>query len=414
VHTVITGISSLRNRGVDALVTTSIEQLRQRLPSPSFLVLDQAPDYDACHLDQSDTRVRFDETLRPFYVSRIRSARMRASRFATRLAPEFQAVRQEIRAADLVCASGGDVFCSEYGRLSLLAHLAPLRIAREFGRPYFLLAQSIGPFATAADREAFRAVARDATGISVRERISYDYLTQDLDLPESLVTHTADPGFLLRCPQPDRLANLRRYYGCDGTGPLIAITPSQAICHWMQADHRRHLEAWCAVVTMLLRELGAHIILVPHVQEIAPWNDDRILITEIVRHFEFDPRLRVVGADHSASELKGIISHCDMVVAERMHSCIAALSSGICAVAIKYSIKAEGIFRDLFTPEQLADGLLLTLDDFLDANAACAKIRTAWQMRPAVEARLKERLPDVERRAGLTFDLVAERMRVST
>jgi colanic acid/amylovoran biosynthesis protein len=411
--TVITGITSLRNRGVEALVTTTIEQLRCRLPSPAFLVLDQAPDYDAARLTQSDTRFRFDETLRPLYVSRIRSTLMGASRFVKHLAREFQEIRAEIRSADLVCASGGDIFASEYGRRSLLAHLAPLQTAREFGRPYFFLAHSIGPFRTAADREAFLAVARDAAGISVRERMSYRYLTQDLGLPASLVTHTADPAFLLSRPHPDRLAKLRSYHGCDREHPVIAVTPSQAICHWMNSDHDRHFSAWCAVIAMLLQELDAGIIFIPHVQETAPWNDDRILITELVRHFEFDPRLQIAGGDYSASELKGIVSQCDMVVSERMHACIAGLSSGICTVAIGYSIKAEGILGDLFEPQQVKDGLLLPLNDFLDETTACARIRNAWQMKSTVEARLKDKLPEVRRRAGLTFDLVAEKVGVT-
>ncbi len=407
---VITGVSSLRNRGVDALVTTTLEQLGQRLQRPSFLVLDQAPDYDACHLHRPDTRVCFDETLRPYYVSRVGSARLRASHFAKRLAPEFQAVRGEIRSAGLLCASGGDVFTSIYGHRSLRAHLAPLAAAREFGRPYFLLAQSIGPFAGAADREAFCTVARGAAGISVRERISYDYVTRDLGLPESLVSLTADPAFLLRAPHPARLGPLQHYYGREDGRPLIALAPSQAICQWMEADRERHLRAWCAVIAMLLGELGARIILIPHVQEIAPWNDDRILVTELLRRFDFDPDLRTADGDYSAAEIRGIIGQCDLVVAERLHACIAALSSGVGAVAIKYSIKAEGVFRDFFSPEQIADGLVLTFDQFLDPDTARAKISNAWRMRPAIETRLKERLPDVVRRARLTFDLVAGKM----
>jgi colanic acid/amylovoran biosynthesis protein len=164
---------------------------------------------------------------------------------------------------------------------------------------------------------------------------------------------------------------------------------------------------------MLLRELDARIVLIPHVQESAPWNDDRTLITELVRHFAFDPRLRIAGGDHSASEFKGIVSECDLVVSERMHSCIAGLSSGICTVAIGYSIKAEGILRDLFEPEQVTDALLLPLDDFLDESTACATIRKAWQMKDAVEARLNDTLPEVQRRAGLTFDLVADKVRAT-
>jgi colanic acid/amylovoran biosynthesis protein len=407
---VLTGVTSLRNHGVEALVATIIEQLRARLDTPSFVVLDRAPDYDASRLTSSDVTFRFDETSRPLYVSRIRSTLMGASRFVKGLAREFQEVRDHIAQADLVCATGGDLFASEYGHRSLLSHLAPLQTAREFGRPFFVVAASIGPFKSKADREAFVTVARDAAGITVRERMSYEYVTRELGLPGSLVTHTADPAFLLSRPAPERLAKLRAYHGFDRRRPVIAVTPSQAICNWMNSDYDRHFRVWCAVIGMLLAELDAGIIFIPHVQETSPKNDDRVLATEIVRHFDFDPRLQIAGGDYSASEFKGIVSQCDMVVSERMHSCIAGLSSGVCTVAIGYSVKAEGILSDLFDPAQVKDGLLLPIQDFLDERTACTKVRKAWQMRAAVEQRLKEKLPEVQRRSALTFDLIAQHL----
>lgn len=405
---VLTGVTSLRNHGVEALVATAIEQLRTRLREPSFVVLDRAPDYDASRLGAPDVTFLFDETSRPLYVSRIRSTLMGASRFVKSLAREFQEVRDHIAGADLVCATGGDLFASEYGHRSLLSHLAPLQTAREFGRPYFFVAQSIGPFKSKADREAFVTVAKDAAGITVRERMSYDYVTGELGLPKSLVTHTADPAFLLSKPAPERLAKLRAYHGFDRRRPVIAVTPSQAICNWMNSDYDRHFRVWCSVVGMLLRELDAGVIFVPHVQETSPKNDDRVLATEIVRHFDFDPRLQIAGGDYSASEFKGIISQCDLVVSERMHSCIAGLSSAVCTVAIGYSVKAEGILSDLFDPAQVKGGLLMPIQDFLDEKIACDRVRRAWEMKATVEARLREKLPEVQRRAGLTFDLIAQ------
>ncbi len=406
---IVTGVTSFRNHGVEALVTTLLDQLRKRLPNPEFLILDRVPEYDASRITSPDVRFALDLTFKPAISSRARAMLLKLSDQVKALAPDYQAVLSEFETADLVVATGGDVFASEYGHRSLVSHLAPLKVALGLGKPIFFAAHSIGPFKTGVDRAAFLEVAQKAAGISVREGKSYDYLTRDLALPDSLVTLTADPAFLLAKPDPARLAKLRAYHGFTDHRPVIALTPSQAICNWMNSDDAKHFQVWCAVVDLVLREFDAGIILVPHVQELSPKNDDRVLATDLVRHFDFDPRVQLAGGDYSASEFKGIISQCDMVVAERMHACIAGLSSAVCTVAIGYSIKAEGILCDLFDPAQVRDGLLLPIQDFLDPAIACERIRNAWQMRDGIKAQLQKALPDVQRRAALTFDGSAAR-----
>ena len=401
---VFTGITSFRNHGVEALVVSAIAQLRQRLPQATFAVLDREPDYDTSRLPANEVRFAQDYTIRPLYAGKLRNTLTRAVPSLDRYAA---AARREIATAWGVIASGGDVFASDYGHHSLLTHLAPLKIARKHGKPFFFAAHSIGPFKNDADRTAFLDVARDSAGITLREAKSFDYVTRELKLPATLVTLTADAAFLLEKPAPERLAKLRAYHGFTDNRPVIALTPSQAICSWMNSDYDQHFKVWCAVVEMLLSELDAGLIFVPHVQETSPQNDDRVLATKIIRHFNFDPRLQIAGGDYTASEFKGIISQCDMVVAERMHACIAGLSSAVCTVAIGYSVKAEGILSDLFDLEQLQNGLLLPIKNFLDPNTACDKVRRAWQIRAAVKAQLQAKLPEVQKRAGQTFDLIA-------
>jgi colanic acid/amylovoran biosynthesis protein len=403
---VLSGVTSFRNHGVEALVTTTIAQLRSRLPGAEFLVLDRMPDYDSAQLKTPDVRFQQDATVRPLVATRLRRAMLGLSHFVKALGRDYQTTRSEIQSANAVVATGGDVFCSEYGHLSLLTHLAPLEVARAAGVPFFLHAQSIGPFKNDPDTQAFLDVARHAAHITVRERLSLDYLVQTLGLPATQVTLVADPAFLLERTE----APWRSHYRFDNRRPVVALTPSQAICNWMNSDYDRHLEAWRAVVNCLRQELDADLILVPHVQEISPKNDDRILATQLLRLADFDPRIQIAGGDFTASDFKGIISQCDMVVSERMHACIAGLSNTVCTVAIGYSVKAEGILSDLFDLAQVRNGLLLPLRDFLDPKIATDRVRQAWNMRHDVRTRLKQTLPEVQRRAALAFNLIAERL----
>jgi len=290
----------------------------------------------------------------------------------------------------------------------LLSHLRPLELAKQFGLPYFFHAQSIGPFQTDPDRNAFLKVARGAAAITVRERLSYDYVTKELGLPTSQVTHTAAPAFLLPVPDPDRLLQMRAYYGIGPGRPTVALSTSQAICNWTNSNYEQHFVTWCRVIEWLRRTLDAHVLLIPHVQEISVKNDDRILATELVRQFQFDPHLRLAGGDFSASEFKGLISQCDLVIAERMHAALAGLSSAIPTVAVGYSIKAEGILLDLLDRRTVKESVLISLPEFLEPKPAIARIERAWSSRAALSTQLKQALPDARVRAAKNFDLIAQ------
>lgn len=403
---VITGITSFRNRGVEALVTTTLDQFRQRLPGARYLVLDRMPEFDASRMKSEDLTFKLDETVRPLYASRLRRAVLQLSGHVEALGREYQATLRDVQSASAVIASGGDVFGSEYGHPSLLSHLAPLRIARQAGVPFFLHAQSIGPFKHEADARAFVSVARDAAQLTVRERLTYDYVTRELGFPGDRVTLTADPAFLLTPTE----APWREHFHGNRGHPLVALSTSQAICNWMGADYAAHFRAWCDLIEWLRRELDAHLVFIPHVQELSARNDDRILATELVRQFRFDPHLQIAGGDFSASDFKGIISQCDLVVAERMHAAIAGLSSGVPTVVIGYSVKGEGILTDLLGAETVRRSVLIPLKDFLEGRSAPQRLAQTWADRADLRTRIEARLPDTRRRASLGFDLIAARL----
>ena len=52
--------------------------------------------------------------------------------------------------------------------------------------------------------------------------------------------------------------------------------------------------------------------------------------------------------DHKAEELKGYISRCRFFIGARTHSTIAAYSSCVPTLVVGYSIKANGLAKDIF------------------------------------------------------------------
>lgn len=397
----ITGVTGFRNRGVEAIVVPTVEQLQQRQPNCEVEILTKTPDYDLMRL-QNCRATSIKDALINRSTRRLQRLIIQISQVYNPIAPDYHQIKKIIRQSSIVIATGGDIFSSDYG--SLYRHLRPLQMALKANIPVVFLAQSIGPFKTSQEAEAWLNVARRAQLITVREKLSLEYVTQKLGLSTDLVKHTADPAFLLK-PSPSETVNeLLEFYGIDREQPKIAIAISQGISRYTNSDRENHLKAWYRVIKMLLDELDVQILLIPHVQDIYVNNDDRIIITDLLRSLDFDSRISLVGGDHSASEFKGLIGACDLVVAERMHACIAGLSSGICTVAIGYSVKARGIMTDLLGSQ--SQDFLISFQEFLDVDTSYPKIRQAWEQRIEIKRQLSQVLPKIKQNSANNFDLI--------
>ncbi len=392
----ITGITGLRNRGVEALLVTTIDRLSQRRPNLTFNVLTDTPDYDEEWLKRDN--VKFFDTQKKRWKQKLR---FKGSKLYKPLASEYSLFKE----ASIVIASGGDMFTSDYPGV-LRSQLQPIKLALHAGTPVVFLGQSIS-FKRDDDARAWVDVARRSSLITVREEISYKYVTKDLGLPQDLVKHTADSAFLLEPSPSEAVSNLFQSYGIIPDKPVVAIAPSQGISRYGDSDYDKHLETWCRVVNLIINEFDAQVLIVPHSQNINPKDDDRIIATKLFQKLDYNPRIHLAGADHSGAEFKGLISASDFLIAERMHAAIAGLSSAVCTVVVGYSVKAEGIMTDLLEKDLVQDSLLVSIQNFLDADLACAMIRKAWSQRNEVSSQLKHVLPKVKQNAAENFELVS-------
>jgi colanic acid/amylovoran biosynthesis protein len=398
----LTSIGLLQNRGIEALAVSIISGFRRIFADPEITVLTHHRLANEPVLAETGVALRDD----PYFGRKFEMLQKLGplqDAVKPMLAGNIAGLERHLAGQDLLVASGGDNFSSDYGSPAVWLH--PLRHAQRHGVPVVFMAQSIGPFRRAEHRHVFLPVAQAARLITVRESASYHYVTAELGLPADRVALTADPAFLLE-PAPAAWADKAlAYYGIERGRPTIAVSISQGISRFGAVDtaeHRRQLEA---VIRLALDRLGAQVLLVPHVEDARPHNNDLLLADALLRDLDYDRRVAVTRLNHGAAELKALIAACDLVVAERMHAAIAGLSSGVPTLVIGYSVKGSGITSDVLGSDALAAGLVVRVADFV-AGGGAGLVEAAWRRRDEIARRIGRNLPAIKARAELNFTLL--------
>ncbi|MGH6929229.1 MAG: hypothetical protein ACREEV_13010, partial [Dongiaceae bacterium] len=121
---VLSGVTGLRNRGVEALVRSALEGFARHLPDERTTVLTSDPLYDRIALEGAASVVADN----PAYFQSSRIERyLRHVKAAVRSGGDSFKAIQILKSATAVVASGGDVFSSDYG--TLRRHIGPVETA---------------------------------------------------------------------------------------------------------------------------------------------------------------------------------------------------------------------------------------------------------------------------------------------
>jgi polysaccharide pyruvyl transferase WcaK-like protein len=236
----------------------------------------------------------------------------------------------------------GDSFADIYGakRFSYLWLTKAVAIAK--GKPLLMSPQTIGPFskrpysrlAAWAMRRAFLVVARDELSLLELQRIA----------PDAKTLLSADVAFELPYRRAAR-AKGRTRVGLNVSGLLFNHATRGIDGHGLTYNY-------ADMSRQLLRDLSKSdsldVELICHVS--APSqsiDDDGLVADQLAREF---PSVKRVESFASPSDAKSFISGLDFLISGRMHSCIAAFSSGVPFVATAYSRKFDGLFGMLEYP----------------------------------------------------------------
>lgn len=245
----------------------------------------------------------------------------------------------------LLDIGGGDSFADIYGakRFSYLWLTKALAIARR--KPLILSPQTVGPFSGLLYRRLAGAVLRRASAVFARDHMSMAAI-RDL-APSANAIQSVDVAFALPYTPAERSSDRVRI-GLNVSGLLFNRTLERAgrgVLGYDYADLVRLL------IKRLVADSNNQIELICHVSAPEqPADDDGAVADRLAKEF---PGVIRVPAFSSPSEAKSYISGLHMLIAGRMHACIAAYSSGVPFVATAYSRKFSGLFGMLNYPAVL-------------------------------------------------------------
>ena len=323
--------------------------------------------------------------------------------------------------AAVLDASAGDSFTDIYGPKRLRSVLAPKRLALQLGRPLVLLPQTYGPFREDGARQQAAKVVRKARMAWARDAESHQLLW-DLagkTADSARLRQGVDMAFLLErhrplAPLDERLAGwlAARAGGEPGARPLVGVNlsgllhndPARAAGFGLSFDYRTVM---AAVVRRLLDKTDADIVLVDHVRarpgDTGHYDDDRVASAELVAALAPGDRARVARLPDTltANEVKWVVAQLDWFCGARMHATIGALSSGVPAAAIGYSMKTRAVFETCGVAGEVTEVSGRGDGDIVE------QLWDSFTRRDEVRATLATTVPRVRRAAGEQMDVIA-------
>ncbi len=152
------------------------------------------------------------------------------------------------------------------------------------------------------------------------------------------VISCSDPAFLLDAEKTDYLSDF------FAEAEVIGLNVSDFM-KFYNSYNNATFNNFRKLVEYILKNTDYKILLIPHVTQYG--NDDLVPINALKKEFSSN-RVAVAEKRLNCMQLKYLISKCKMFVGCRTHSTIAAYSTTVPTLVVGYSVKAQGIAKDIF------------------------------------------------------------------
>ncbi|TNE42341.1 MAG: hypothetical protein EP348_00240 [Alphaproteobacteria bacterium] len=399
------------NMGVSALFSSVVESLSRLMPTARFSVFDNGvgkrqvlhrfTDAKSIEIDQIGVRAGFRYYM-PENITTITMASCLGSYGA-----HINSVIRELDRCDVILdISGGDSFSDIYGVKRFLSVVRPKLITLRREVPLILLPQTYGPYASPKLRSlAVRAV-RGADMAWARDPHSFDILKEMLGESFDESRHRSGVDFAFALGMRAAQGHLDRALNATllregGNKPVIGLNvsgliyndPSAARSQYgFKADYREIVHGFC---DWILENTDASLVLIPHVMSTSDHVESDSAAGERAAERideKFRDRVHTCPNTLDQNQTKWLISQMDWFCGTRMHSTIAALSSGVAASSVAYSDKTKGVFETCGQGREVFDPRIL------DTGEVIEKLVQSFLRRDEIKSSLAGFLPQITNR----------------
>ena len=348
----LTGHNTFNNKGCEAIVRSTIKLLKKNDESLIFIVPSKNIKRDMNQWPEAEKNgVRFIKYQIPLFLRIIWKIQKILNLCNYDIFNYYpKSLLKEYQKVDLFLSVGGDNYSFDYTYPFHIIYQD--KLAFKLNKPVVLWGASVGKF----DKKPFlipklqNHLSRMNT-IYVREKISYKYLKEILNLDNIKIT--CDPAFALDIEKNNTIDNLINTI--NKNNQCIGINLSNLIFKFINRDIDISMEIK-KLVYEINQIFNMHVILIPHVWENQGYDakDDYQLLKEIFNECVKDNlNISLAPKNLNALQIKYLISKCKIFIGARTHSLIAALSLNIPAISLSYSIKSEGINEMIFGNKKL-------------------------------------------------------------
>lgn len=271
-----------------------------------------------------------------------------------------------MRQADLVIDIGaGDSFTDIYGRRRLNVLFILKYIAHITRCPLVTAPQTIGPFTKPVSRFLAKGSLRRSAIVATRDKLSTQ-CARELGINGSII-EASDVALRLPYTETSKAEGGPVKVGINVSGLLMSGGYTGKNMFGLHIDYRKLITD--IIERFINHKIDCELHLVPHVISAVKGSveDDLHACNELAKTY---PSAKVAPEFRSPSEAKSYISGLDFFMGARMHSCIAAFSSGVPVVPMAYSRKFAGLFDSLgyhYTVDCTADASETIIEDIFSA-----------------------------------------------
>ncbi len=389
---ILAGNGAYTNLGCEAIVRGTVKILREHFRDPRFVCLSHfqsEEQYKMQRMQETDgaimhltshfpTKKKIIKDLwKPDTWGLIYRHLLKKDAFNTRAYKDMLPYLDE---AEVVLSVGGDNYSLDYGVPTLFTALDDFVL--EHHRPIVLWGASVGPFSSMPDYERYMGHhLQKVTGIFARESVTVEYLNS-IGINEN-VYPVADPAFLMDAVQPDE-----KVYIDEGA---IGLNLSPLMAKFVTGGD---MEQWTKIAAAIIAKVASRteskVYLISHVTN--PNSNDYTFMQRAVSLIPGEKdKIILIPPVYNAEQTKWIIGQMTVFAGARTHSTIAALSTGVPTLSFAYSIKAQGINKDLFGHTDYC------LDRIkIDDEIVCSLIISMIDEASMIRREIKTRFPIVQ------------------